>query len=117
VNTQSVRERFWDGHDWYYRDDLSYIHGNHVWQIGGLFQHNWDYHTRDDNGSGTFNNPVFLVGAGESGVSIGSAYFPQTCNTDPTARTRGNYGMYQQQPDWESGAAFMRMPWASVALR
>jgi Carboxypeptidase regulatory-like domain len=85
VNTQSVRERFWDGHDWYYRDDLSYIHGNHVWQIGGLFQHNWDYHTRDDNGSGTFNNPVFLVGAGESGVSIGSAYFPQSCNTDPTA--------------------------------
>jgi len=85
VNTQSVRERFWDGHDWYYRDDLSYIHGDHVWQIGGLFQHNWDYHTRDDNGSGTFNNPVFLVGAGESGVSIGSAYFPQTCNTDSTA--------------------------------
>jgi len=79
VNTQSVRERFWDGHDWYYRDDLSYIHGNHLWQIGGLFQHNWDFHTRDDNGSGTFNNPVFLVGAGESGVSIGSAYRPPTC--------------------------------------
>lgn len=85
VNTQSVRIRFWDGHDWYYRDDLSYIHGNHMFQIGGLFQHNWDYHTRDDNGSGTFNNPVFLVGAGESGVSIGSAFRPQTCNTDATA--------------------------------
>jgi len=86
VNTQSVRIRFWDGHDWYYRDDLSYIHGNHLWQIGGLFQHNWDFHTRDDNGSGTFNNPVFLVGAGESGVSIGSAYRPQTCVApDPAA--------------------------------
>jgi len=85
VNTQSVRIRFWDGHDSYYRDDLTYIHGNHVWQIGGLVQHNWDFHTRDDNGSGTFNNPVFLVGAGESGVSIGSAYRPVTCNTDPTA--------------------------------
>jgi hypothetical protein len=86
VNTQSVRIRFWDGHDSYYRDDLTYIHGNHLWQIGGLVQHNWDFHTRDDNGSGTFVNPVFLVGAGESGVSIGSAYRPQTCvPPDPTA--------------------------------
>jgi hypothetical protein len=76
VNTQSVRIRFWDGHDWYYRDDLTYIHGNHVWQIGGLFQHNWDFHTRDDNGSGTFNNPVFLVSKNDSGVSIPAAYQP-----------------------------------------
>jgi len=79
VNTQSVRQRFWDGHDWYYRDDLTLIHGNHLWQIGGLFQHNWNFHTRDDNGSGTFNNPVFLVGASESGVSIGANNRPQTC--------------------------------------
>ena len=84
VNTQSVRIRFWDGHDSYYRDDLTYIHGNHLWQIGGLFQHNWNFHTRDDNGSGTFNNPVFLVGAGESGVSIGPAFQPAPCQTDPT---------------------------------
>jgi hypothetical protein len=85
VNTQSVRQRFWDGHDWYYRDDLTLIHGNHLWQIGGLFQHNWNFHTRDDNGSGTFNNPVFLVGASESGVSIGANNRPQTCQTDPKA--------------------------------
>ncbi len=76
VNTQSVRIRFWDGHDWYYRDDLTYIHGNHLWQIGGLFQHNWNFHTRDDNGSGTFNNPVFLVSKNDSGVSIPATYQP-----------------------------------------
>ena len=76
VNTQDVRIRFWDGQDWYFRDDLSYIHGNHFWQIGGLFQHNWNYHTRDDNGSGTFNNPVFLVSKNDSGVSIPAAYQP-----------------------------------------
>ncbi len=39
VNTQSVRIRFWDGHDSYYRDDVSYIRGNHVWQIGGPSRH------------------------------------------------------------------------------
>lgn len=76
VNTQSVRIRFWDGHDWYYRDDLSYLHGNHLFQIGGLYQHNWNFHTRDDNGSGTFNNPVFLVSKKDSGVVIPSKYQP-----------------------------------------
>jgi hypothetical protein len=76
VDTQDVRIRFWDGQDWYYRDDLSYIHGNHLWQVGGLFQHNWNYHTRDDNGSGTFNNPVFLVSVNDSGVNIPAAYQP-----------------------------------------
>ncbi len=29
VNTQSTRQRIWDGHDYYYRDDLSLLHGNH----------------------------------------------------------------------------------------
>jgi hypothetical protein len=76
VNTQDVRIRHWDGHDWFYRDDLSYIRGNHLWQFGGLFQHNWDYHVRDDNGSGTFNNPVFLVSKNDSGVNIPAAYQP-----------------------------------------
>src|SRR6266567_4521117 len=105
VNTQSVRIRFWDGHDSYYRDDLSYIHGNHLWQIGGLVQHNWDFHTRDDNGSGTFNNPVFLVGAGESGVSIGSAFRPQTCDpngpTDPAPVITTNCIVSTQIGKWK----------------
>jgi Carboxypeptidase regulatory-like domain len=99
VNTQSVRIRFWDGHDSYYRDDLSYLHGDHLWQIGGLVQHNWDFHTRDDNGSGTFVNPVFLVGAGESGVSIGSAFRPQTC--DPTNNITTNCIIATQVGKWK----------------
>jgi Carboxypeptidase regulatory-like domain len=87
VDTQNVRIRFWDGHDWYYRDDLSYIHGNHVWQVGGLFQHNWDYHTRDDNGSGTFNNPVFLVSKNDSGVNIPAAQTPAALSANQVANT------------------------------
>jgi hypothetical protein len=90
VNTQAIRQRFWDGHDSYYRDDLSLIHGSHLWQIGGLIQHNWDFHTRDDNGSGTLNNPVFLVGS-EAGVSIPAAYQPAGLSS---AASRWN-GAYQ----------------------
>jgi hypothetical protein len=49
VNTQSTRQRFWDGHDNLVRDDVSMIKGNHLFQFGGTYQRNWDYHTRTDN--------------------------------------------------------------------
>ncbi len=98
VNTQSVRERFWDGQDWYYKDDLTLSHGNHVFQFGGLFQHNFNYHTRDDNGSGTFNNPVFLVSSGDSGVTIGSAFQPMPC----TASVVTNCLPTNQVSKWQS---------------
>jgi hypothetical protein len=44
VNTQQTRTRFWDGHDQLFRDDLSLLKGNHLFQFGGTYQHNWDYH-------------------------------------------------------------------------
>src|SRR6202008_1329864 len=34
VNTQQVRQRFWDGKDNVFRDDVSYIRGNHLFQLG-----------------------------------------------------------------------------------
>jgi Carboxypeptidase regulatory-like domain len=75
VNTQQVRQRFWDGKDNVFRDDVSYIRGNHLFQLGGSFQRNFDYHQRDDNGSGVFNEPVFQVTNG-SGVVMNSDVQP-----------------------------------------
>jgi hypothetical protein len=57
VNNQSVRQRVWDGQDKMLRDDLTWVKGNHVFQFGGLYQHNYDYHTRTDNG-GSINNAI-----------------------------------------------------------
>src|SRR5204862_1940508 len=57
VNNQSVRQRVWDGQDKMLRDDVTWIKGNHVFQFGGLYQHNYDYHTRTDNG-GSINNAI-----------------------------------------------------------
>ncbi len=61
INTQQTRTRFWDGQDKQLRDDLSLIRGNHLFQFGGSYQRDFDYHSRNDNGSTTDVNPTYLI--------------------------------------------------------
>jgi hypothetical protein len=62
VDNQNTRARFWDGKDHFLRDDLSMLHGNHLFQFGGQYQHNFNWHQRSDNG-GTINfNTVYQLG-------------------------------------------------------
>lgn len=68
VNNQNTRQRFWDGHDTLIKDDVSKIWGNHIVQIGGNYQRNWDYHQRNDNGQGINTSPVYQIGNG-SGIT------------------------------------------------
>ena len=60
VNTQSVRQRFWDGQDKQLRDDLTMIKGNHLFGFGGSYLRAFDYHSRTDNGSGVNNQISYL---------------------------------------------------------
>lgn len=79
VNTQNARQRFWDGQDNYLRDDVTMIHGNHLFQFGGTYQRNWDYHQRNDNGQGIMNAIVYQIGTTANqggGISISSAFQP-----------------------------------------
>jgi hypothetical protein len=62
VNTQQTRTRFWDGKDHFFRDDVSWLKGSHFFQFGGQYQHNWNFHTRTDNGGGINYYPVYLLG-------------------------------------------------------
>jgi len=74
-NNQQIRRRFWDGHDQMLRDDLSMLHGNHLFQFGGYYQHNFDYHQRNDSG-GTINAyPVYSLGDTTSGSLINNTGF------------------------------------------
>jgi hypothetical protein len=75
VNNQNTRQRFWDGHDSLYKDDLTKIMGNHVIQFGGNYGRNFDYHARNDNGQGINTSPVYQVGSG-SGIQYSSANYP-----------------------------------------
>ena len=77
TNNQQIRRRFWDGHDQMFRDDLSMLKGNHLFQFGGTYQRNWDYHQRNDSG-GTINAfPVYSLGDNTHGALLdSSAFYP-----------------------------------------
>jgi hypothetical protein len=75
-NNQQIRTRFWDGHDNMIRDDLSMLKGNHLFQIGGIYQHNFDYHQRDDSGGAINAYPVYSLGNGTSGSMLSSDVYP-----------------------------------------
>jgi len=70
VNTQQTRTRFWDGHDNFFRDDVSILKGSHLLQFGGQYQHNWNYHQRTDNGGGINYYPVYQIGSPLSSGSV-----------------------------------------------
>lgn len=97
TNNQQIRARFWDGSDNMYRDDLSMLKGNHLFQFGGTYQHNFDYHERNDSG-GTINAyPVYSLGDNTHGALLnptnatGGAFQPcGAANSLGTATTIGN---------------------------
>jgi hypothetical protein len=79
VNTQQTRTRFWDGKDSMFRDDLSMLKGNHLFQFGGIYQHNFNWHQRTDNGGGINYQPVYELGAGSSGSELSDTF--SICST------------------------------------
>jgi hypothetical protein len=77
VNTQNIRQRFWDGKDHLIRDDMTMIKGNHLLQFGGSYQRNFNYHMRTDNGQGINNQIVYQIAT--AGINFtNSPYIPST---------------------------------------
>ena len=85
VNTQSVRTRFWDGKDNFFRDDWTMLKGNHLFTFGGAYQHNWDYHERSDNGGGINYQPSYLLGDSAGGGLVDFS------STQPTGVSASNW--------------------------
>ena len=84
VNTQSVRTRFWDGHDYFFRDDVTMLKGNHLLTFGGAYQRNWDWHQRSDNGGGINYQPTYQLGDSSGG---GLVDFSSTLPSGVSANT------------------------------
>jgi len=81
VNTQSVRTRFWDGHNNFLRDDVTMLKGNHLLTFGGAYQRNWDWHQRSDNGGGINYQPTYQLGDSVGGGLVDfSATLPSGVN-------------------------------------
>jgi hypothetical protein len=84
VDSQDTRQRYWDGHDYYLTDQISQLHGNHLFQYGGTYQRNNDLHSRNDNGVSTDTSITYLSASG-SGIA-GSAYsLPPTAGSSSLA--------------------------------
>jgi hypothetical protein len=83
VSTQSTRTRFWDGLDHMFRDDITSLHGNHLFQFGGTYQRNHDKHQRTDNGGGINYSLVYQLGnsSGSSGSSVSPPSIPAGVTT------------------------------------
>lgn len=70
TNNQSTRTRYWNGHDSLFRDDVTWIKGNHLFQLGGSYLRANDTHNRNDNGESINTFEQYLIGAG-NGASLG----------------------------------------------
>lgn len=73
VNSQSTRQRFWDGHDQFYSDNLTLLHGNHLYSFGGSYLRAYDYHERNDNGVGIDTFPTYQL---TNGSGIAASGYP-----------------------------------------
>ena len=75
VNSQNVRQRFWDGQDKMIKDDVTWIKRNHLIQFGGMYNRNYDYHMRTDNGQGINNAIVYQ--STSSNINFGEFTYPR----------------------------------------
>ncbi len=85
VDSQDVRQRFWDGHDYNINDTISHLHGNHLFQYGGSYLRIFDYHGRNDNGVGIDTSPTYQ----SSASTTSSANY--TLPTGAAAANSSNY--------------------------
>ncbi len=93
VNTQSIRTRFWDGQDHFFRDDITYLKGNHLFSFGGQYQHNFDYHQRSDNGGGINFTPTYQLGGGTNNIDFSDLTGPFPTTSTAKRVMAAAYGM------------------------
>lgn len=95
TNNQSTRFRYWNGHDAMYRDDVTWIKGNHLFQMGGIYQRNNDTHLRNDNGESINTFEQYLVGDGfTTDLTTLNMAFPNTpADVSDTTQYENLYSM------------------------
>jgi hypothetical protein len=122
VNSQSIRQRFWDGQDKQITDNLSMLRGNHLFQYGGSYQRDFDYHMRTDNGIGINNQIIYWLGNYGQGNWTNSPYIPTTVPSSQYSSYENLYGevlgiVAQSQVAYtRAGSALNLQPVGSVAF-
>jgi hypothetical protein len=85
VNTQTARQRVWNGRDYTWSDHLSWIKGRHAFSFGGRAQIEHFLHVRDDKVTGGITTPLYFVAKGGNFNDIGGIPVPSA--VDPNEST------------------------------
>jgi hypothetical protein len=76
VDTQNARGRLWNGKEYNFFENLSWLKGNHLFQFGGRLGHQHFFHRRDDKVVGGLTSEVFTIGRLSSGSHVNGIPFP-----------------------------------------
>jgi len=76
VNTQQARQRVWNGQDYTWTDNLSWIKGKHAFSFGGRVQIEHFLHVRDDKVTGGISTPLYFVAKGATSTTSEEFPFP-----------------------------------------
>jgi hypothetical protein len=99
-DSQNARKRTWQGHDYDYRDDISKLHGTHLFTMGGEFFHQFWHFDRYDNVVGGLVQPKELLSS--SGLVLPASNQPYACsatvttNCLPASEFGGYEGLYAE---------------------
>ncbi len=91
VNTQQARQRVWNGQDYTFIDNLSWIKGKHAWNFGGRVQIQHFLHVRDDKVVGGITTPLYFVARGGQFLDIGGIPIPASVKSSDKGTYRRAY--------------------------
>ena len=91
VNTQQARQRVWNGQDYTFIDNLSWIKGKHAWTFGGRVQMQHFLHVRDDKVVGGITTPLYFVARGGQFLDIGGIPIPASVKSSDKSTYRRAY--------------------------
>lgn len=81
VNTQQARQRVWNGQDYTFTDNLSWLKGKHNFQFGGRAQIEHFLHIRDDKVTGGITQPIYYVAKGGFFSNLGGIPVPNDADS------------------------------------
>lgn len=83
IDTGDMRMRAWLDHNSAIRDDLSWLKGTHLIQLGADLSHSYVQFNRNDGQTGSSTYPVYQL-TSNAGINVPSAYRPPTCSSKLT---------------------------------
>src|SRR5215472_7313738 len=91
IDTQNARSRVWNGKDFTYGDNTTWLKGKHIISFGGEFRHEHFTHTRDDKVVGALTAPVYFADKTSDIATFASAFLPSNMDPNFTSNWQNAY--------------------------